>query len=34
LGDGTFKGAVEPFQPVLEDVVEANQEGEAEVATA
>jgi hypothetical protein len=27
LGDCTFKGAVEPFEPVFEDVVEANQEG-------
>jgi hypothetical protein len=34
LGDCTFKGAVEPFEPVFEDVVEANQEGEAEVATS
>ena len=34
LGDCTFKGAVEPFEPVFKDVVEANQERKAEVATA
>ena len=34
LGDRAFKGAVEPFEPVFKDVVEANQERKAEVATA
>ena len=29
LGDGPFKGAVQSFEPVFEDVVEANQQRQA-----
>ncbi len=34
LGDRALKCGVKPLQPVFQDVVEANQKGQAEVATA
>ena len=32
VGDGTFEGRMQPFQPVFEDVVETDQDWGAEVA--
>ena len=32
LGDCPFKGAMEPLQPVFQDVVEANQKWQVQVA--